>query len=80
MKMTIYLKLTWSIPFYTQQSKSAAIKQTLVQSEIVSTFSLLTLKKLSIDLENVFARFNLPSRGSGVSRPLMVNQVNTLAN
>ena len=173
--MTIYLKLTWSIPFYTQQSKSAAIKQTLVQSEIVSTFfitesyitlkwiaesiqptsqwnffpyklvfalvrflssttplpwlplkregserdrkrpktsenqtttpsmfsnspstsssfcffwtallsstfSLLTEKKLSIDLENVFARFNLPSWGSVVSRPLMVNQVNTLAN
>ena len=38
MKMAIYLKLTWSIPFYTQQSKSVAIKQALVQSETVSIF------------------------------------------
>ena len=38
MKMAVSLKLTWRIPFYTQYSKSSAIKQTLVQSEIVSTF------------------------------------------
>ena len=40
-----------------------------------STYSLLTEKKVSIDLEDGFARFNLPSRGSVV----MVNQVNLLA-
>ena len=40
---------------------------------------LLTEKKFFIDLEDVFARFNLPSWGSVVSRPLMVNQVNMLA-
>ena len=32
MKMPVYLKLTWSVPFYTQQRKYSVIKQT-VQSE-----------------------------------------------
>ena len=45
----------------------------------LSTYSLLTEKKVLIDLEDGFARFNVPSRGSVVSRPLMVNQVNMLA-
>ena len=64
MKMVVYLKLTWSIPLYTQQRKSSVIKQT-VQSElmyaikIVSIFFHLifhfTLKICLLSLLNCFA-------------------------